>query len=162
MLVGAVGEDFAEYRAWLERHNVDCDSVHVSETRHTARFVCTNDTAHAQIASFYAGAMSESREIELKPIVDRVGEPDYVIIGPDDLHLIRRRLGFTSSTRIGKHEIEKIASKTTSTQGSATFQSLTLKLQNGKTIKLASGISDQREAEWLAARMNHLTGLQVV
>ena len=84
VLVGAVGEDFADYRAWLERHNVDCDSVHVSETRHTARFVCTNDSAHAQIASFYAGAMSESREIELKPIVDRVGEPDYVIIGPDD------------------------------------------------------------------------------
>jgi adenosine kinase len=84
ILVGAVGEDFAEYRAWLERHNVDCDSVHVSETRHTARFVCTNDTAHAQIASFYPGAMSESREIELKPIVDRVGGPDYVLVGPDD------------------------------------------------------------------------------
>ncbi|MGD9959718.1 carbohydrate kinase family protein [Nocardioides sp.] len=84
VLVGAVGEDFAEYRSWLERHLVDCDSVHVSETRHTARFVCTTDTAMAQIASFYAGAMSESREIELKPIVDRVGAPDYVLIGPDD------------------------------------------------------------------------------
>lgn len=84
VLVGAVGEDFADYRAWLERHNVDCDSVHVSQTRHTARFVCTNDSAHAQIASFYAGAMSEAREIELRPIVDRVGEPDYVLIGPDD------------------------------------------------------------------------------
>ena len=84
VLVGAVGEDFAEYRAWLERHNVDCDSVHVSETRHTARFVCTNDSSHAQIASFYAGAMSEARDIELKPIVDRVGAPDFVLIGPDD------------------------------------------------------------------------------
>ena len=84
VLVGSVGEDFADYRAWLERHNVDCDSVHVSATRHTARFVCTNDSSHAQIASFYAGAMSEAREIELKPIVDRVGEPDYVLIGPDD------------------------------------------------------------------------------
>ncbi|HYH35529.1 MAG TPA: carbohydrate kinase family protein [Nocardioides sp.] len=84
VLVGAVGEDFAEYRAWLQRHRVDCDSVHVSGTRHTARFVCTTDSAHAQIASFYAGAMSEAREIELKPIVDRVGEPDYVLIGPDD------------------------------------------------------------------------------
>lgn len=84
VLVGAVGEDFAEYRSWLERHNVDCNSVHVSETRHTARFVCTNDSSMAQIASFYAGAMSESREIELKPIVDRVGEPDYVLVGPDD------------------------------------------------------------------------------
>ncbi|WP_295657815.1 carbohydrate kinase family protein [uncultured Nocardioides sp.] len=84
VLVGAVGEDFAEYRAWLERHHVDCESVHVSQTRHTARFVCTNDRAMAQIASFYPGAMSEAREIELAPIVDRVGPPDYVLIGPDD------------------------------------------------------------------------------
>ncbi len=84
VLVGAVGEDFAEYRAWLQRHRVDCDSVHVSPTRHTARFVCTTDSSDAQIASFYAGAMSEAREIELKPIVDRVGEPEYVLVGPDD------------------------------------------------------------------------------
>ncbi|MBA3783320.1 MAG: carbohydrate kinase family protein [Nocardioides sp.] len=84
VLVGAVGEDFAEYRAWLERHNVDCDSVHVSETKHTARFVCTNDQSMAQIASFYPGAMSESRQIELKPIIDRVGPSDFVLIGPDD------------------------------------------------------------------------------
>lgn len=84
VLVGAVGEDFMEYRAWLERHRVDCHSVHVSETRHTARFVCTNDSAHAQIASFYAGAMSEAREIELKPIADRAGAPEYVLIGPND------------------------------------------------------------------------------
>jgi adenosine kinase len=84
VLVGAVGEDFLEYRSWLERHHVDCESVHVSETRHTARFVCTTDKDMAQFASFYAGAMSEAREIELKPIVDRVGAPDYVLIGPDD------------------------------------------------------------------------------
>lgn len=84
VLVGAVGEDFADYRSWLERHQVDCDSVHVSETRHTARFVCTTDSTHAQIASFYPGAMSESREIEIQPIVARVGAPDYVLIGPDD------------------------------------------------------------------------------
>ena len=43
VLVGAVGEDFVDYRSWLERHDVDCDSVHVSPTRHTARFVCTTD-----------------------------------------------------------------------------------------------------------------------
>ena len=67
LLVGAVGEDFADYRSWLERHGVDCRSVHVSETLHTARFVCTTDDDQAQIASFYAGAMSEAREIELGP-----------------------------------------------------------------------------------------------
>jgi adenosine kinase len=84
VLVGAVGADFVDYRAWLERHNVDCTSIHVSETRHTARFVCTNDASMAQIASFYAGAMSEAREIELKPIVDRLGGVDLVHIGPND------------------------------------------------------------------------------
>ena len=84
ILVGAVGEDFVDYRAWLERHHVDCTSVHVSDSKHTARFVCTNDSTMAQIASFYAGAMSEAREIELKPIVDRVGGVTYVLIGPND------------------------------------------------------------------------------
>jgi adenosine kinase len=84
VLVGAVGEDFVDYRSWLVRHNVDCDSVRVSETRHTARFVCTNDSTMAQIASFYAGAMSEAREIELTPIVQRLGGVSYVLIGPND------------------------------------------------------------------------------
>jgi adenosine kinase len=84
VLVGAVGEDFVDYRSWLVRHNVDCDSVRVSESKHTARFVCTNDSTMAQIASFYAGAMSEAREIELTPIVDRVGAASYVLIGPND------------------------------------------------------------------------------
>ena len=66
--MGAVGADFADYRSWLERHGVDCDSVHVSEIAHTARFVCTTDDDMCQIASFYAGAMSEARNIELAPV----------------------------------------------------------------------------------------------
>ncbi|HEY7045153.1 MAG TPA: carbohydrate kinase family protein [Nocardioidaceae bacterium] len=84
VLVAAVGEDFADYRSWLERHGVDCAALHYSQTRHTARFICTTDTSHAQIASFYAGAMSEAREIELKPIMDRVGGLDLVVIAPND------------------------------------------------------------------------------
>ena len=84
ILVGAVGEDFVDYRSWLERHNVDCESVHVSDSKHTARFVCTNDASMAQIASFYPGAMSEAREIELKPIADLIGGVDYVLVGPND------------------------------------------------------------------------------
>lgn len=84
VLVGSAGEDFADYRSWLERHDVDCKSVHISESAHTARFVCTTDSTMAQFASFYPGAMSEARQIELSPIVDRVGDPSYVLIGPDD------------------------------------------------------------------------------
>ena len=84
VLVGAAGEDFTDYRSWLERHGVDCSFVHISDTRHTARFVCTTDSSMAQFASFYAGAMSEARLIELQPIVERVGEPDIVLIAADD------------------------------------------------------------------------------
>jgi adenosine kinase len=84
VLVGAAGEDFADYRSWLERHGVDCESVRVSEDLHTARFVCTTDATMAQFASFYPGAMSEARLIELRPIAQRVGEPTFVLVGPDD------------------------------------------------------------------------------
>jgi adenosine kinase len=84
VLVGAVGADFADYEAWLSRHGVDTQSVHWSELKHTARFVCTTDAANNQIASFYSGAMSEAGSIELGPVADRVGEPDLVVIGPND------------------------------------------------------------------------------
>jgi adenosine kinase len=83
-LVGAVGADFAEYGQWLSAHGVDISAVHVSQTKHTARFQCTTDSDQNQIASFYAGAMSESRDIELKPIVDRLGGTDLVVVGPSD------------------------------------------------------------------------------
>jgi adenosine kinase len=84
VLVGAAGEDFADYRSWLERHGVDCSHVRISDSRHTARFVCTTDSTMAQFASFYPGAMAEARLIELEPIVAQVGEPEYVLIGADD------------------------------------------------------------------------------
>lgn len=84
ILVGAAGGDFEEYRSWLERHGVDTSGVHTSEVRHTARFVCTTDLDNNQIATFYAGAMSEARSIELEPIVDRHGGVDLVVIGAND------------------------------------------------------------------------------
>jgi len=84
ILVGAAGADFADYRSWLERHGVDCASVRISETRHTARFICTTDDHMAQIATFYAGAMSEAREIELGPVADRVGGLDLAVISSND------------------------------------------------------------------------------
>ena len=84
VLVGAVGSDFHDYRKWLEANGVDCRGVRVSETHHTARFMCTTDETMAQLATFYAGAMSESREIVLSEVIAEVGTPDLVLIGADD------------------------------------------------------------------------------
>jgi adenosine kinase len=83
-LVGAAGKDFGDYRQWLTAHGVDCDSVLISDSAYTARFVCTTDEAMAQIASFYPGAMSEARTIKLADVVSRTGTTDLVIIGAND------------------------------------------------------------------------------
>ncbi|QUQ66633.1 carbohydrate kinase family protein [Kutzneria sp. CA-103260] len=82
VLVGAVGKDFGEYRRWLDSHGVDTGSVLVAEELHTARFLCTTDSDHNQIASFHAGAMSRARDIALAPML-RTGA-DLVVISPND------------------------------------------------------------------------------
>ncbi|MFP4634874.1 MAG: carbohydrate kinase family protein [Nitriliruptoraceae bacterium] len=85
VLVAAVGQDFeGDYRSWLRRHGVDTSGVHVSELRHTARFLCTTDLDQNQMASFYTGAMEEARFIELAPILERIGSLDLVVISPND------------------------------------------------------------------------------
>ena len=84
VLLAAVGKDFEDYRSWLERHGVDTTMVHESEVAHTARFVCTTDASQNQIASFYPGAMSEARNIEIAPVVERLGAVDLVLVGPND------------------------------------------------------------------------------
>ncbi|MDI2126093.1 carbohydrate kinase family protein [Yinghuangia seranimata] len=121
ILVGAAGADFTDYRSWLDRHRVDTHSVHISETHHTARFLCTTDEDHNQIASFYTGAMSEAREIELRPVVERTGGIDLVVIAANDPEAMLRHSeecrerGYTFAAdpsqqlaRMGKYDIRSL------------------------------------------------------
>src|ERR1700753_600848 len=73
LLVGSVGQDFADYASWLTDHGVDIAGVRTSATRHTARFTATNDEAGNQIASFYPGAMSEDGEIDIAALAGANG-----------------------------------------------------------------------------------------
>ena len=84
ILIAAVGKDWADYDAWLSRHGVDTSHALVSTTLHTAHFVVTTDQELNQIASFFPGAMSEARNIELTPIMEKVGRLDMMVISPDD------------------------------------------------------------------------------
>ena len=81
LLVGTVGADFGEYRAWLEAHGVDTSGVRESVLHHTGRFICTTDADLNQIATFYPGAMSEDSSIDLS---DLGGSADLVLIGASD------------------------------------------------------------------------------
>jgi len=80
LLVGAVGKDAADYLTWLQEHGVDTTHVRVSGTLASARFTCTTDQDHAQIATFFPGAMVEAAEIDIAV----VGEVDLVVVAPDD------------------------------------------------------------------------------
>lgn len=84
VLIAAVGKDWADYDAWLIRHGVDTSHVLKSTTQFTAHFMVTTDTELNQIASFFPGAMSEARNIELAPIMEKTGRFDIVVISPDD------------------------------------------------------------------------------
>ena len=84
ILIAAVGKDWEDYEAWLTRHGVDTSHVLVSQTLLTALYMVTTDTELNQIASFFPGAMSEARDIELGPIMDKTGKLDLLVISPDD------------------------------------------------------------------------------
>ena len=83
-LIAAVGTDWADYDSWLTRHGVDTTHVKISKELLTASFMVTTDQELNQIASFFPGAMSEAREIELAPIIEKAGKFDLLIISPDD------------------------------------------------------------------------------
>ncbi|MER7700543.1 carbohydrate kinase family protein [Streptomyces sp. NPDC096095] len=84
VLVGAAGTDFADYEHRLRDAGVDTASVRISESLHTARFVCTTDNDQNQIATFYAGAMAEARRIDLAEVSRAAGRLDLVLVGADD------------------------------------------------------------------------------
>jgi len=81
-LMGTVGRDFPEYRAWLEQAGVDTSTVRQIDDVFTASFFANTDLDNNQIASFYAGAMTHARDYSLADAYD--GDPDLVIISPND------------------------------------------------------------------------------
>jgi len=87
-LLAAVGEDFDEYRTWLESKGVDTSAVKVIEGEFTASFFANTDRSNAQIASFYPGAMAYADQLSL---YDLEGEsPDLVMISPNDPKAMKR------------------------------------------------------------------------
>ncbi len=82
ILFSTVGQDFEDYRRWLDDHGVDTSGVQVIEDEFTASFFATTDLDNNQISSFYPGAMSHAPQVKL---TDWQGEAlDLVVISPTD------------------------------------------------------------------------------
>jgi adenosine kinase len=80
VLMGTAGQDFDDYRRWLDGAGIDTSLVKQVEGKFTASFFCSTDKAGNQIASFYTGAMANAGELSFRD----AGPCDLAIISPND------------------------------------------------------------------------------
>ena len=81
-VMGTVGRDFPDYRAWLESAGVDTSTVRQIDEVFTASFFVNTDLDNNQIASFYTGAMAYAKNFSLADVY--ASKPDMVVISPND------------------------------------------------------------------------------
>ena len=80
MLMATAGQDFNDYRRWLDAAGIDTSLVTEVADKFTASFFCSTDQANNQIASFYTGAMAHAAELSFRT----AGKVDLAIISPND------------------------------------------------------------------------------
>jgi adenosine kinase len=81
-LMATAGQDFADYRTWMDAVNIDTSLVKVVDGKFCASFFCSTDQHENQIASFYTGAMANAGELSMRTVP---GIKDaLVIISPND------------------------------------------------------------------------------
>src|SRR5437868_11095918 len=80
LLLATAGEDFGDYRQWLEAANIDTSGVQQIPGKFCASFFCSTDQANNQIASFYTGAMADAGQLSFRSVRDC----GYAIIAPND------------------------------------------------------------------------------
>jgi adenosine kinase len=83
LLMATAGQDFSDYKAWMEGAGIDTALVKVVPDKFTASFFCSTDQANNQIASFYTGAMANAAELSFRTVPGLKGD-GLVIISPND------------------------------------------------------------------------------
>lgn len=82
-IMATVGQDFSDYRKWLDENGVDTSAIVEIEDDFTASFFVSTDGSQNQIAMFYTGAMAHAHELSFKAHA-RDGGIDLVVISPND------------------------------------------------------------------------------
>ncbi len=81
-IMATVGEDFEDYRRWLELHYIDTSAIIAIPDEFTASFFVSTDKSQNQIASFYTGAMAHAHLVSFKDHVN--GGIELAVISPND------------------------------------------------------------------------------
>ena len=80
LLMATAGQDFGEYRQWLDAAGVDTSHVKQIDGKFCASFFCSTDVDNNQIASFYTGAMADAGQLSFRAVRDC----GLTIISPND------------------------------------------------------------------------------
>ena len=82
-IMATVGQDFADYRKWLDENGVDTSAIVEIKDDFTASFFVSTDGSQNQIAMFYTGAMAHAHTLSFKEHAHD-GGIDLVVISPND------------------------------------------------------------------------------
>jgi adenosine kinase len=80
-VLATAGQDFPEYRTWLESHGIDTSPIKIIPDLFTASFFASTDQVNGQVALFYPGAMAQASQVSFHDLSYR---PDFAMISPDD------------------------------------------------------------------------------
>jgi adenosine kinase len=83
ILMATAGQDFGDYKTWLDAAGIETAYVKVVKEKFTASFFCSTDQANNQIASFYTGAMADAGILSFRTIAG-LADDGLVIIAPND------------------------------------------------------------------------------
>jgi adenosine kinase len=82
IIMATVGNDFGDYRRWLEAQGLPTDQIIEVPDELTATFFVSTDLEQNQIANFYAGAMNHARNYSL--VSRGLDKASLVMISPND------------------------------------------------------------------------------
>jgi adenosine kinase len=80
LLMATAGEDFGEFRQWLEAAGIDTSHTIQIDGKFCASFFCSTDADNNQIASFYTGAMADAGQLSFR----NTSNCRLAIIAPND------------------------------------------------------------------------------
>jgi adenosine kinase len=85
-IMATAGQDFGDYRQWLENEGVDTSAIVEIEDEFTASFFVNTDLDQNQIASFYTGAMAHANALTF---AQNAPDTNLATISPNDPDAMR-------------------------------------------------------------------------
>jgi adenosine kinase len=82
LVAATAGQDFGEYRDWMEHQGIDASGIKLIDDEFTASCFINTDKSNNQIVAFYTGAMAHSKHLSLLEL--GLGSHDLVVISPTD------------------------------------------------------------------------------